>query len=62
MRDLQMVLRAISGLNIIGGGDICEVVPLLDPSGITCINAANDAGSNEESTRETLPRREGSTA
>ena len=61
MRDLQMVLRAISGLNIIGG-DICEVVPSLDPTGITCINAANDAGSNEESTRETLPRREGSTA
>ncbi len=40
MRDLQMVLRAISGLNIIGG-DICEVVPSLDPTGITCINAAN---------------------
>jgi len=40
MRDLQMVLRTISGLNIIGG-DICEVVPSLDPTGITCINAAN---------------------
>jgi guanidinopropionase len=40
MRDMQMILRAISGLNIIGG-DICEVVPPLDPAGITCINAAN---------------------
>jgi guanidinopropionase len=40
MRDMQMILRTISGLNIIGG-DICEVVPGLDPTGITCINAAN---------------------
>lgn len=40
MRDCQMMLRAISGSNI-AGGDICEVVPGLDPTGITCINAAN---------------------
>ena len=40
MRDMQMILRTISGVNIIGG-DICEVVPQLDPTGITCINAAN---------------------
>jgi guanidinopropionase len=40
MRDMQMILRTISGLNIVGG-DICEVVPALDPTGITCINAAN---------------------
>ncbi len=40
MRDLQMILRRLTGLNMIGG-DICEVVPSLDPSGITCINAAN---------------------
>jgi guanidinopropionase len=40
MRDIQVILRASSGLNIVGG-DICEVVPSLDLSGITCINAAN---------------------
>ena len=40
MRDMQMILRTISGLNIMGA-DICEVVPALDPTGITCINAAN---------------------
>ncbi|MBV9112774.1 MAG: agmatinase [Hyphomicrobiales bacterium] len=40
MRDVQVMLRTVSGLKIIGG-DICEVVPSLDPTGITCINAAN---------------------
>lgn len=40
MRDLQMILRALNGADLIGG-DICEVVPSLDPTGITCINAAN---------------------
>ncbi|MGF7162124.1 guanidinopropionase [Rhodoligotrophos appendicifer] len=40
MRDLQMILRKLTGANIIGG-DICEVVPGLDPSGMTCVNAAN---------------------
>jgi len=40
MRDAQMMLRAITGLQIVGG-DICEVVPSLDPAGITCVNAAN---------------------
>lgn len=40
MRDCQVMLRSISGTNI-AGGDICEVVPSLDPTGITCINAAN---------------------
>ncbi|ODT77295.1 MAG: agmatinase [Pelagibacterium sp. SCN 64-44] len=40
MRDLQMILRNLTGINMIGG-DICEVVPSLDPTGITCINAAN---------------------
>ncbi len=40
MRDAQMILRALTGREVIGG-DICEVVPSLDPSGITCINAAN---------------------
>ncbi|MBW0005828.1 MAG: agmatinase [Hyphomicrobiales bacterium] len=40
MRDLQMILRSVTGLNVIGA-DICEVAPPLDPTGITCINAAN---------------------
>ncbi|MBY2915391.1 agmatinase [Rhizobium leguminosarum] len=40
MRDAQMILRSLTGMDLIGG-DICEVVPSLDPTGITCINAAN---------------------
>jgi guanidinopropionase len=40
MRDAQMMLRTLTGMNMVGG-DICEVVPSLDPTGITCINAAN---------------------
>jgi guanidinopropionase len=40
MRDLQMILRGLTGLDVVGA-DICEVVPGLDPTGITCINAAN---------------------
>lgn len=40
MRDAQMILRSLTGIDLIGG-DICEVVPSLDPTGITCINAAN---------------------
>ena len=40
MRDAQMMLRAMTGMDI-AGADICEVVPSLDPTGITCINAAN---------------------
>jgi guanidinopropionase len=35
-----MILRALTGSEVVGG-DICEVVPGLDPTGITCINAAN---------------------
>jgi len=40
MRDSQVMLRALTGLEVVGG-DVCEVAPPLDPSGITCINAAN---------------------
>jgi len=40
MRDVQVILRKLTGANIVGG-DICEVVPSLDPTGITCVNAAN---------------------
>lgn len=41
MRDMQVMLRSFTGLTRFIGGDICEVVPPLDPTGITCINAAN---------------------
>jgi guanidinopropionase len=40
MRDCQMILRGLSGLNIVGG-DVCEVSPGLDPVGITALSAAN---------------------
>lgn len=40
MRDVQVILRRLTGANIVGG-DVCEVVPSLDPTGITCVNAAN---------------------
>lgn len=40
MRDAQMILRGLTGTNVVGA-DICEVVPSLDPAGITCLNAAN---------------------
>ncbi|MFZ5789607.1 MAG: agmatinase [Pseudomonadota bacterium] len=40
MRDAQVVLRGLMGLNLIGG-DVCEVSPPLDPRGHTALNAAN---------------------
>jgi guanidinopropionase len=40
MRDAQVVLRGLMGLNLIGG-DVCEVSPPLDPSGHTALNGAN---------------------
>jgi guanidinopropionase len=40
MRDAQVVLRSLTGLNILGG-DVVEVSPPLDPSGITAVHAAN---------------------
>ncbi len=40
MRDSQVMLRGLQGLNLIGG-DVCEVCPPLDPEGHTAINAAN---------------------
>jgi guanidinopropionase len=40
MRDAQVILRSLTGLNIIGG-DIVEVSPPLDPSGLTAVHAAN---------------------
>jgi guanidinopropionase len=40
MRDSQVMLRALTGLDVVGG-DVCEVAPPLDPTGLTCIAAAN---------------------
>lgn len=40
MRDAQVILRALTGLNVIGA-DLVEVAPPLDPAGITAINGAN---------------------
>lgn len=40
MRDSQVILRSLTGLDVVGG-DVCEVTPALDPSGITAVNAAN---------------------
>lgn len=40
MRDSQVILRELTGLDVVGG-DVCEVAPALDPSGLTATNAAN---------------------
>jgi guanidinopropionase len=40
MRDAQVVIRGLQGLDIVGG-DVCEVLPMADPSGHTALNAAN---------------------
>jgi guanidinopropionase len=40
MRDSQVMLRSFDGLNVVGG-DVCEVAPALDPTGLTQLNAAN---------------------
>lgn len=40
MRDAQVILRALTGVNIIAA-DVVEVAPPLDPSGTTAITGAN---------------------
>jgi guanidinopropionase len=40
MRDSQVIIRSVTGLTVIGG-DVCEVAPALDPTGLTATNAAN---------------------
>ncbi len=40
MRDMQVILRSLTGINAVGG-DVCEISPPHDPFGMTCINAAN---------------------
>ena len=39
-RDAQVIIRSLRGNEIIGA-DISEVAPALDPTGITCVTAAN---------------------
>ena len=39
-RDVQVILRALRGKHLVGG-DICEVAPCFDPTGITAVTAAN---------------------
>jgi guanidinopropionase len=39
-RDCQVILRSLQGKNLVGG-DICEVAPCYDPSGVTSVTAAN---------------------
>jgi guanidinopropionase len=39
-RDVQVIIRSLAGKDIIGA-DICEVAPCYDPTGITCVTAAN---------------------
>lgn len=39
-RDVQVILRSLQGRGLVGG-DICEVAPCFDPTGITAVTAAN---------------------
>ncbi len=39
-RDMQVILRSLQGRQIVGG-DICEITPALDPTGMTCVTVAN---------------------
>ncbi len=39
-RDVQVLIRSLQGMHLVGG-DICEVAPCFDPTGITAITAAN---------------------
>lgn len=40
MRDSQVILRELTGVDVVGG-DVCEVAPSLDPTGLTAMNASN---------------------
>ena len=39
-RDVQVIIRSLLGLDVVGA-DISEVAPCFDPTGITCVTAAN---------------------
>jgi guanidinopropionase len=39
-REVQVMVRSLQGKELVGG-DICEVAPCFDPTGITAVTAAN---------------------
>jgi guanidinopropionase len=39
-REVQVMVRSLQGKDLVGG-DICEVAPCFDPTGITAVTAAN---------------------
>jgi len=39
-REVQVMIRSLQGRHLVGG-DICEVAPCFDPTGITAVTAAN---------------------
>jgi len=39
-RDVQVIIRSLAGKDVVGA-DISEVAPCFDPTGITCVTAAN---------------------
>jgi guanidinopropionase len=39
-REVQVMVRSLQGKHLVGG-DICEVAPCYDPTGITAVTAAN---------------------
>lgn len=39
-REVQVMVRSLQGMHLVGG-DICEVAPCFDPTGITAVTAAN---------------------
>ena len=39
-REVQVMVRSLQGKHLVGG-DICEVAPCFDPTGITAVTAAN---------------------
>jgi guanidinopropionase len=59
MRDAQMILRSLDGLDIIGG-DVCEVSPQHDPFGQTALNGANLLFEILCVTAKTVARKRGS--
>ncbi len=58
MREMQQVLRGMRGLDVVGA-DVCEVSPMLDPSGATALNAAHLAFEELCLLAESVARRKG---
>ncbi len=42
-REVQVMVRSLQGKHLVGG-DICEVAPCFDPTGITAVTAATSCG------------------